>query len=78
MDSPDKLDALVQLTQDFPKYSAALARKVNVSDAVSGTVVDMFRRAAPTTGIYINGKLFTEAELNAYSYASSTFCIGRR
>ena len=67
MASDDKLDALQELSQNFPKYSAAIARHVVLPENITSLVPGMFRRGVPTTGIFINGKLYNEPELNAYS-----------
>ncbi|ORX39729.1 UDP-glucose:Glyco protein glucosyltransferase-domain-containing protein, partial [Kockovaella imperatae] len=67
MSSPDPLAALTHLSQDFPKYSAALARKVNVSGPISEAIGRMLSQPVPVRGIFINGKLHAESEIDAYS-----------
>lgn len=68
MSAPDRLEALRTLSQDFPKYSAAIARKVPVPDAMKQKAKDLARRGPDTPTVYINGKAFAHPELNAYTY----------
>jgi UDP-glucose:glycoprotein glucosyltransferase len=68
MSSSDPLAALQDVSQDFPKYSAAIARKVEIPQSIAYKAMDLGRRGAETPGIYINGKVFRDKELNAYSY----------
>ena len=70
MSSSNKLEALRELSQDFPKYSAALARKVTVSESLQKKVASMFMRGASSQAIYINGKTFDDSALDAYSYVT--------
>ncbi len=67
MASEDPLEALIHLSQNFPKYSAALARKVIVPPNIwaKGTEISYRGRAAPA--IYINGKAYKDPELDAFS-----------
>lgn len=67
MSSEDRLAALQHLSQDFPKYSAALARKVEVSPAIKGKVRDMMMAGPLPPAVYINGKAFSGSDLNAFS-----------
>nr|XP_018263998.1 UDP-glucose:glycoprotein glucosyltransferase [Kwoniella dejecticola CBS 10117]OBR86156.1 UDP-glucose:glycoprotein glucosyltransferase [Kwoniella dejecticola CBS 10117] len=63
--SSNPLDALRELSQDFPKYSAALARRVEVSDGIRGKTRQMLQRGKAADAIYINGKAWNEG-LDAY------------
>ena len=78
MSSSDKLEALSQLSQDFPKYSAAIARKVDISAGILEAVPDMFMKGPPSLGVYINGKLHTTSDLDAYSYVDRDLSCGTR
>ncbi|WVW83270.1 hypothetical protein I302_105289 [Kwoniella bestiolae CBS 10118] len=63
--SDNPLEALKELSQDFPKYSASLARQVQVTDEVRDKVKSILRRGEASEAIYINGKGWTEG-LDAY------------
>ncbi|WVQ70245.1 uncharacterized protein L199_008471 [Kwoniella botswanensis] len=63
--SPNPLEALRELSQDFPKYSASLARKVQVPDEIRDKAKALLRRGEATEAIYINGKGWGEG-LDAY------------
>jgi UDP-glucose:glycoprotein glucosyltransferase len=67
MSAPSPLDALRELSQDFPKYSAALSRRVPVPDDIARKAEIMARRGADPLAIYINGKSYSHPELNAYT-----------
>ncbi|WWD15785.1 hypothetical protein CI109_100209 [Kwoniella shandongensis] len=66
MSSDEPLEALTHLSQDFPKYSAALARGVEVPENIrdKSRTIAVRGRAGPT--IYVNGRAFG-SDLNAYS-----------
>ncbi|WVQ98589.1 hypothetical protein IAU59_005718 [Kwoniella sp. CBS 9459] len=65
MSSDNPLEALTHLSQDFPKYSAALARQVDVPDDIRAKGRSIWQRGKGEPGIWINGKAM--AELNGYS-----------
>jgi UDP-glucose:glycoprotein glucosyltransferase len=67
MSSQNPLEALVQLSQDFPKYSAAIARKVDVPQNIRARIGRMLDRGFTQNAIYINGKAYLDDELNAFS-----------
>ena len=67
MASEKPLDALLHLSQDFPKYSAALARKVTIPPNIRSKSLETLERGPVRPAIYINGKAYTDAELNVYS-----------
>jgi UDP-glucose:glycoprotein glucosyltransferase len=69
MSSEDKLDALQHLAQDFPKYSAALSRHVRVSETVKAKLQDLYNMGPMEPAVYLNGKPFGGADLNAFSSA---------
>lgn len=68
MASQDPLRALQELSQDFPKYSAALARNVESSLQVRLKIPDLFAMGPAEPAIYVNGKAFRGSDLNAYAY----------
>lgn len=70
MSASDRLEALRELSQDFPKYSAAISRKVAVPDAMKQKAKDLARRGPDSPSVYINGKAYTHPELNAYTWVS--------
>ncbi|WRT66985.1 uncharacterized protein IL334_003951 [Kwoniella shivajii] len=65
MSSDNPLEALTHLSQDFPKYSAALARQVQVPDEIRTKARQMLQRGKSLEAIYINGKAWAEG-LDAY------------
>jgi UDP-glucose:glycoprotein glucosyltransferase len=69
MSSDDKLDALQHLSQDLPKYSAALSRHVQVSEPVKAKLQDLYNMGPMDPAVYLNGKPFSGTELNAFSSA---------
>ncbi|WWC85342.1 uncharacterized protein L201_000205 [Kwoniella dendrophila CBS 6074] len=58
--SQNPLEALKELSQDFPKYSAALARQVQVSDDIRQQIGNLLQRDRTAQAIYINGKAWNE------------------
>ena len=66
MSSSDRLEALRELSQDLPKYSAAIARNVPVPDEMKQKAKDLARRGPDAPTVYINGKAFSHPDLNAY------------
>ena len=67
MSAPQPLDALKELSQDLPKYSAALSRRVAIPDPIARKAELMARRGADPLAVYINGRSYSHPELNAYS-----------
>jgi UDP-glucose:glycoprotein glucosyltransferase len=67
MASSNPLDALISLSQDFPKYSAAIARKVAIPDNISQKVEKLAIRGAVEAAVFINGKVISTDSLNAFS-----------
>jgi UDP-glucose:glycoprotein glucosyltransferase len=67
MSSSQPLEALKELSQDFPKDSAALSRRVAIPDTIARKAELMARRGADPLAIYINGRSYSHPELNAYS-----------
>ncbi|KJE01643.1 UDP-glucose:glycoprotein glucosyltransferase [Cryptococcus gattii NT-10] len=66
MSSDDPISALTHLSQDFPKYSAALARQIVVPEDIQSKGRTIAVRGKAKEAIYINGKPF-DRDLNAYA-----------
>lgn len=59
--------ALKELSQNFPRYSAALARKVTVDTAVEAEVKRNFEFGGKVPkGVWLNGRALKESELTAF------------
>lgn len=69
--APNPLEALQHISQDFPKYSAALARQVNITDAVQSRIDFMERRGQVDPAVVMNGRSIPAEEINAFSYVMS-------
>jgi len=67
LSSEDKLSALQHLSQDFPKYSAALARKVKVSQPIKEKLSELLAMGPMAPAVYFNGKPFARSELDAFT-----------
>lgn len=67
MSSEDPLSSLVHLAQDFPKYSAAIARKVELPAKVRRRGLAIKRRGQADAAFYINGKAIPTKDLDAFS-----------
>lgn len=67
MASSDPLDALIALSQDFPKYSAAIARKVAIPENIQQKVAKSSMRGSAESAIFVNGKVMSSEGLNAFS-----------
>ena len=74
LSSDDHLRALKHLSQDFPKYSAALARKVEVSSSVKAKANDLLASGPFPPAFYVNGKSFS-GNLDAFSYVLKTISL---
>ena len=66
MSSDDPISALIHLSQDFPKYSAALAHQVEVPEDIQSKGRTIAVRGKAKEAIYINGKPF-DRDLNPYT-----------
>lgn len=67
MASSDPLDALINLSQDFPKYSAAIARKIAVPENIQAKIATLAVRGEAESAVFINGKVIGADGLNAFS-----------
>ena len=68
MSSSIPLDTLMHLSQDFPKYTAALARKVDVSPNIQDRLLRILARGRSMPALFINGRGYIGNEINAFSY----------
>ncbi|CAK9782754.1 hypothetical protein CC85DRAFT_260485 [Cutaneotrichosporon oleaginosum] len=64
------MSAFVSLTQDIPKYAAALARKVEVPASIRKRVLRLGFKRPLGPALYINGRAVHERDLNAFSLLS--------
>jgi UDP-glucose:glycoprotein glucosyltransferase len=65
-DSKDPLNAFVQLSQDLPKYAAALARNVGVPEDILQTARRLSVQHPFGPSFLINGRMMKDTELNAF------------
>lgn len=70
MDAPEPLEALIHLSQDFPKYSAAVARKIAIPSNIQARADAIAERGQVKSSIFINGAVVAEDQLNAFSSVS--------
>ena len=64
--SDDPLNAFVALSQDLPKYAAALARNVEVPEDILATAMRLSVQHPFGPSFIINGRIIKETELNAF------------
>lgn len=64
--SSDPLEALVHLSQDFPRYSAALARRVDHNEDLLREVEINQMSARLGDSVWINGRNLKSTEMNAF------------
>ncbi|EIW69539.1 hypothetical protein TREMEDRAFT_44060 [Tremella mesenterica DSM 1558] len=67
MSSEDKLDALLHLSQDFPKYSAAIARNIDIPQNLAARREHLLTRGPASPTLVINGRNFKSSDMNAFS-----------
>jgi hypothetical protein len=74
LDSPNALTTLKQLSQDFPKYTASLARRVVPKVELREEVRHNSLKAQPgLSAVWLNGASVPETKMNPFSYVCS-FC----
>ncbi|BEI94341.1 uncharacterized protein CcaverHIS019_0608000 [Cutaneotrichosporon cavernicola] len=66
----DPMAAFVALAQDIPKYAAALARKVEVPQAIRSRVFRLGFKHPLGPALYINGRAVQDRDMNAFSLLS--------
>ena len=67
-DAEDPLAALKQLTQNFPKYAASLARRVIVDERLLREVdLNLLKAQAGVNMFWLNGLPVMERDLNPFA-----------
>lgn len=68
-DSEDPLATLKQISQNFPKYATAIARRVTVQPELEEEVQSNNAKAQPGVNmVWLNGLVVQETEMNPFSY----------
>ena len=69
--SPNPLQTLLELSQNFPKYATALARRVTFEDELQEEILGNHAKAqAGINAVWLNGAGVDEKFMNPYSYVS--------
>jgi UDP-glucose:glycoprotein glucosyltransferase len=67
MGSESPSAALKELSQNFPRYSAALARKVKVDPVIEAEIDRNLNYGGKVPkGVWLNGRALKESELTAF------------
>lgn len=70
-DSFDKLSAIKQLSQNFPKYATSLARRVVVNESVAEEIENnQIRAQGGISMMWINGASIVEKDVNPFAYGT--------
>lgn len=64
--SPDPLSALVHLAQDFPRYSAALARRIPFNEETISEIQTNQMNARLGDSVWINGRNLKATDMDAF------------
>lgn len=68
LDSPDSLATLRQLSQNFPKYAAALARRVDINpDLLEEVRRNSMKAQGGINAVWLNGASVPENQMNPFS-----------
>lgn len=68
MDSPNALATLKQLSQNFPKYAAAMARRVEINPDLRDEVRrNSMKAQAGLNAVWLNGATVPENRMNPFS-----------
>jgi UDP-glucose:glycoprotein glucosyltransferase len=68
-DSPNALTTLKQLSQDFPKYAASVAKRVVTKAELRGEIDRNSMVAQPgVSAVWLNGASVPETKMNPFSY----------
>lgn len=71
MSQTNPLTALKQISQDFPKYSASVARQWgDAPQALIREVSDNKRKAELRNNVWVNGRLVSDKEMDAFNFMS--------
>lgn len=77
-DSEDALSTLKQVSQNFPKYASAIARRVSVNEELEEEVQTNHAMAQPGVSmVWLNGAVIPETDMNPFAYvtpASDVLC----
>jgi len=69
MSDPNPLEALIGISQDFPKHSASIARKVAADDSIEREIGIMQRQVNNLkNSVWVNGRVLSEKDMNAFRY----------
>ena len=67
MSDPNPLEALIGISQDFPKHSAIIARKVASDDSIEREVGILQRQVNNLkNSVWVNGRVLSEKDMNAF------------
>jgi len=66
MSDPNPLSALIGISQDFPKHSASIARKVKSDEWIEREVAINQAKADVKSAFWVNGRIVTDKELDAF------------
>ncbi|KAI0696066.1 glycosyltransferase family 24 protein [Cytidiella melzeri] len=67
-DSEDALATLLQISQNFPKYASAVARRVTVDPELEEEIQSNHAKAQPGVNmVWLNGMVVPETDMNAFS-----------
>jgi UDP-glucose:glycoprotein glucosyltransferase len=68
MSDPDPLSALIGISQDFPKHSAAIARRVKADEWLERDVANVQAKADVKSAFWVNGRIVADKELDAFRW----------
>jgi UDP-glucose:glycoprotein glucosyltransferase len=69
IDSPEPLQTLIHLSQNFPKYATSIARRVNVNERLTAEVHKNHLLAQPGVNMmWLNGAQIPEKDVNPFKY----------
>lgn len=68
--SDDPMGAFVALSQDLPKYAAAVARKVDVPQDIGKRLLRLGMQHPLGPALFINGRVIKDTDINAFSLLS--------
>lgn len=60
------MGAFVSLSQDLPKYAAAIARKVDVPSEIRKRVLRLGMQHPIGPVMFINGRVIKDSDMNAF------------
>lgn len=67
MNSPEPLDALMHLSQNFPKYATSVARRVEIESGLLAELEFNSAKASPGANmVWLNGLVVQDTDINPY------------